>query len=100
VGLVEERQLGELAQHVEHVLLRVAHGGWCSLAGVAEKEAPEILEIAGREVRITHPGKLFFARERRLSKLELVRYYLSVAEGALRGIRDRPIVLQGFVHGA
>jgi len=67
---------------------------------VAEKEAPEILEIAGREVRITHPGKLVFSREARLSKLDLVRYYLSVAEGALRGVRDRPIVLKRFVHGA
>jgi DNA ligase D-like protein (predicted polymerase) len=67
---------------------------------MAEKDPPELLAIAGREVRITHPSKLYFSRERRLSKLDLVRYYLSVADGALRGIRDRPLVLKRFVHGA
>jgi DNA ligase D-like protein (predicted polymerase) len=67
---------------------------------VAEKEAPRILEIEGREVRITSPSKLYFSRQRRLTKLELVEYYLSVAEGALAGIRDRPIVLKRFVDGA
>jgi len=67
---------------------------------VAEKEAPELLEVAGREVRITNPSKLYFSRQVRLSKLDLVRYYLSVADGALQGIRDRPIVLKRFVDGA
>ncbi len=56
--------------------------------------------IEGREVRITHPGKLYFSREARLSKMDLVRYYLSVAGGALAGVRDRPIVLKRFVNGA
>src|SRR5690606_33836737 len=55
---------------------------------------------AGREVRITHPSKLYFAREARLFKLDLAHYYLAVAEGALRGIRGRPIVLKRFVDGA
>lgn len=64
------------------------------------QEAHEILTIDGREVRITHPGKLYFSRETRLTKLELVRYYLSVAPGALAGIRDRPLVLKRFVDGA
>jgi bifunctional non-homologous end joining protein LigD len=67
---------------------------------VAEEEAPELFEIGGREVRVTHPSKLYFSRERRVTKLELVRYYLSVADGALAGIRDRPIVLKRFVDGA
>jgi DNA ligase D-like protein (predicted polymerase) len=67
---------------------------------VAKEEQPEVLSIGGREVRITHPSKLYFSREERLSKLDLVRYYLSVAEGALAGIRDRPIVLKRFVNGA
>jgi DNA ligase D-like protein (predicted polymerase) len=67
---------------------------------VAKEEAPEILSIAGREVRVTHPSKLYFSRETQLSKLDLVRYYLSVADGALGGIRDRPIVLKRFVNGA
>ncbi|HEX4564740.1 MAG TPA: DNA polymerase domain-containing protein [Solirubrobacteraceae bacterium] len=67
---------------------------------MAEKEAPEVLSIDGREVRITHPGKLYFSAQVRLSKLDVVRYYLAVADGALRGIRDRPIVLKRFVDGA
>jgi DNA ligase D-like protein (predicted polymerase) len=67
---------------------------------VAKEEPPALLEVAGREVRVTHPSKLYFTREARLSKLDLVQYYLAVAEGALAGIRDRPIVLKRFVHGA
>jgi bifunctional non-homologous end joining protein LigD len=63
-------------------------------------EAAQILQVAGREVRISHPGKPYFSREVKLSKLDLVNYYLSVAEGALAGIRDRPIVLKRFVDGA
>jgi bifunctional non-homologous end joining protein LigD len=67
---------------------------------VSKEEAPEVLEIEGREVRVTHPGKLYFSKEAKVSKIDLVRYYLSVAEGALAGIRDRPVVLKRFVHGA
>jgi DNA ligase D-like protein (predicted polymerase) len=67
---------------------------------VARKETAEILAIDGREVRVSNPDKPYFSREVKLSKLELVRYYLSVADGALRGIRDRPIVLKRFVDGA
>src|SRR5262245_21595141 len=59
-----------------------------------------MLSIDGREVAVTHPSKLYFSRDVRLTKLDLVRYYLSVAEGALQGIRDRPIVLKRFVDGA
>jgi len=51
-------------------------------------------------VRISHPDKPYFSREVRLTKLDLVRYYLAVAPGALGGIRDRPIVLKRFVNGA
>jgi bifunctional non-homologous end joining protein LigD len=60
----------------------------------------EVLSIEGREVRITNPNKLYFSKETRLTKLEIVRYYLSIAPGALAGIRDRPIVLKRFVDGA
>ena len=67
---------------------------------MAEKDPPHLLEIEGREVRITNPNKLYFSREKRITKLEVVQYYLSVAEGALLGIRDRPIVLKRFVDGA
>jgi DNA ligase D-like protein (predicted polymerase) len=67
---------------------------------VAKEEEPEILSLGDREVRITHPSKAYFSKETRLSKREIVRYYLAVAEGALNGIRDRPIVLKRFVNGA
>jgi DNA ligase D-like protein (predicted polymerase) len=67
---------------------------------VAKEEPAEVIVVAGREVRITNPSKLYFSRELQLTKLELVRYYLSVADGAVAGIRDRPIVLKRFVDGA
>ena len=67
---------------------------------MGKTDAAEILSIDGREVRVTHPSKLYFSRQTKLSKLDLVRYYLSVAPGALTGIRDRPIVLKRFVDGA
>lgn len=63
-----------------------------------KKEPPEMLEVAGHEVRITSPSRVYFP-ELELTKLELVRYYLAVAEGAVRGIADRPIVLKRFVNG-
>ena len=59
-----------------------------------------MLSIDGREVHVTHPDKLYFSSQVRATKLDLVRYYLSVAPGALVGIRDRPIVLKRFVNGA
>jgi bifunctional non-homologous end joining protein LigD len=64
------------------------------------KEASEVLSIEGREVQITHPDKAYFSTQAKVSKIDLVRYYLSVAPGALAGIRDRPIVLKRFVNGA
>jgi DNA ligase D-like protein (predicted polymerase) len=67
---------------------------------VKHEEAAEVLSIDGREVRVTHPDKLYFSKQVKLSKLDIVQYYLSVAEGALGGIRDRPIVLKRFVNGA
>ena len=63
-------------------------------------EPAEVLVIEGREVRVTHPSKLYFSRQVHLSKLDLVRYYLAVAPGALGGVRDRPLVLKRFVNGA
>jgi bifunctional non-homologous end joining protein LigD len=64
------------------------------------KDQAEVLSIEGQEVRVTHPDKPYFSRQTKLSKIDLVRYYLSVAPGALAGIRDRPIVLKRFVNGA
>ncbi len=67
---------------------------------VGQEEAPVILSLSGREVAITHPSKPYFTRQVRLNKLDIVKYFLAVAEGALSGIRDRPIVLKRFVNGA
>ena len=50
-------------------------------------------------VKVTHPSKVYF-KVAGVTKLDLVRYYLSGAEGALRPIRNRPIVLKRFVDGA
>ena len=65
-----------------------------------KEDATELLSIDGREVRISNPGKLYFSKQTKVSKLDLVRYYLSIAPGALAGIRDRPIVLKRYVNGA
>jgi len=67
---------------------------------MAATDGSEFLTIEGREVRVSNPDKLYFSREAKLTKLDLVRYYLSVAPGALAGTRDRPIVLKRFVNGA
>ena len=57
------------------------------------------IAIAGREVTITNPAKVFFPRTG-YTKLDLANYYAAVAEGALRGIAGRPIVLKRYVNGA
>jgi bifunctional non-homologous end joining protein LigD len=62
-------------------------------------EREETLEVAGRQVTITNPDKVFFPRSG-YTKLDLVRYYLAVAEGALRGVAGRPMALKRFVNGA
>src|SRR5213593_60233 len=59
----------------------------------------EILEVAGREVTITNPDKVFFPRTGH-TKLDLVRYYLAVADGALRGVAGRPMALKRYPNGA
>jgi DNA ligase D-like protein (predicted polymerase) len=64
------------------------------------KPEEEWIEVAGRSVRISNPHKPYFTSGVQLSKIDIVRYYLSVAGGALNGIRNRPIVLKRFVDGA
>ena len=56
------------------------------------------LEVEDREVVVTNPDKVFFP-DPGITKLDLVRYYLSVAEGALRGIRARPMNLKRYPNG-
>ena len=60
----------------------------------------ELLEIGDHTVRISSPSKPYFTQGVNLTKLDIVRYFLAVAPGALRGIVDRPIVLKRFVNGA
>ncbi len=59
----------------------------------------EVLEVGGREVTVTNPDKVYFPRAGH-TKLDLVRYFLAVADGALVGIRGRPMALKRFVDGA
>jgi DNA ligase D-like protein (predicted polymerase) len=59
----------------------------------------EIVEVAGRAVPVSNPDKVYFPRTGH-TKRDLVRYYLSVADGALRGAGGRPMVLKRFVNGA
>ena len=63
------------------------------------KARPAVVELAGCEVVITNPDKPFFPQAGH-TKLDLVRYYMAVAEGALRGVAGRPIVLKRYVDGA
>nr|WP_156624685.1 DNA polymerase domain-containing protein [Mycobacterium sp. 852002-30065_SCH5024008] len=63
---------------------------------------PVSLEVDGRQVSITHPDKVVFEAHGGTgphTKLDLVHYYLSVAEGALRGAAGRPMILKRFVKG-
>jgi DNA ligase D len=65
---------------------------------VAGKDV-EVLELAGREVRITSPGKVLFP-ERGETKLDLVRYYASIEEPLMRAMGGRPVLMQRFPQGA
>ncbi|HKS49690.1 MAG TPA: non-homologous end-joining DNA ligase [Amycolatopsis sp.] len=57
------------------------------------------LDIDGREVKISHPEKVFFAK-RGETKLDLVRYYQAVAEPLLRTLRGRPLLMERYPEGA
>src|SRR5918995_2516268 len=59
----------------------------------------EVLRVGDREVTVTNPSKVFFAGTG-TTKLDLVRYYLAVAAGALTGAGGRPMALKRFVNGA
>lgn len=60
--------------------------------------APKYLTVGGARVPITHPDKIVFG-DIGVTKLDLMHYYDAVAEGALRGVRDRPMILKRFVKG-
>ena len=63
------------------------------------KPQQAVLEAAGRDVVITNPEKVMFPQAGH-TKLDVAKYYLAVADGALRGIAGRPIVLKRYVNGA
>jgi DNA ligase D-like protein (predicted polymerase) len=65
---------------------------------MAPKAEPAVVTAAGREVTVSNPGKVYFP-EAGITKLEVVRYYLAVAEGALRGAGGRPNVLVRYADG-
>ena len=67
---------------------------------MAKKQAAEVLTVNGRTIQVSNPDKLYFSRDVKLTKLQVVQYYLSVADGAVRGARDRPNMLKRFVNGA
>jgi DNA ligase D len=70
-----------------------------STVGSVPSANVHVLEIAGQEVRITSPGKVLFP-ERGETKLDLIEYYLSVADPVLRTMGGRPVLMQRFPQGA
>src|SRR2546429_8168712 len=71
------------------------------LRGKAPKRAsaePELIVIGGREIAVSNPTKVLFPKPK-YTKGDVVRYYLAVAEGALRGAGDRPNVLVRYPNG-
>jgi DNA ligase D len=64
----------------------------------AKKAEPALIDVAGQEVRVSNPGKLFFP-ERKLTKLDLVNYYVECEQAVVRGLRERPTVMKRWVDG-
>jgi bifunctional non-homologous end joining protein LigD len=67
-------------------------------ARASSKAAAEVLTVSGKEVSVSNPQKVLFP-EPNLTKLDLVQYYLAVADGALRGAGGRPNVLVRYPNG-
>ena len=65
---------------------------------VASRAEPEVLTVAGREVAVSNPNKVLFP-DAGYTKLDLVRYYLVVADGAIRAAGNRPNVLVRYPNG-
>jgi bifunctional non-homologous end joining protein LigD len=64
----------------------------------AAKSKHTTLEVSGREVRLSNPGKLFFPKPK-LTKLDLAEYYIAVEEAAVNQLRERPGTMKRFVDG-
>src|SRR5687767_8577046 len=65
---------------------------------MAKKAPGHVLHLAGREVQVSNPDKIYFP-EAGVTKRQLAEYYVAVGEGALRGIARRPLVLKRYVNG-
>src|SRR6476661_2928551 len=68
------------------------------MAGAKDTSPPVELDVDGRTVRITHPERVYFPAIG-ATKLDLARYYLSVGEGIVRAVRERPCMLHRFPEG-
>ena len=90
--------LGAIRCALDDLEPRLLDGARRSRLGSGMADA-EVLELAGREVRITSPDKVLFA-ERGETKLDLVRYYAAVAEPLMRTMGGRPVLMQRFPQGA
>jgi DNA ligase D-like protein (predicted polymerase) len=73
-------------------------GESASKSRAREKGEHETVAVAGRELRVSSPGKLFFP-ERGLTKLDVVNYYVQCHEAVLLGLRERPCVMKRWVDG-
>src|SRR3954452_214020 len=67
-------------------------------SAVVAKSDSTTLEVAGREVRLSNPGKVYFPRPG-WTKLDLARYYVDLADAVLVHVRERPTVMKRFVNG-
>jgi bifunctional non-homologous end joining protein LigD len=65
---------------------------------MAAKSEYTLLEVAGREVRLSNPGKVYFPKPG-WTKLDVVEYYLAAADAVLIHLRERPTVMKRFVNG-
>jgi bifunctional non-homologous end joining protein LigD len=65
---------------------------------MAERDGRELVDVEGRQIAISNPRKMLFPGPR-YTKLDLVRYYLAVAPGALRAAGGRPNMLVRYPDG-
>lgn len=81
--------------------MRNSNGGPSALpypVSVAAKTPPTVLDVGGHQVSVSNPDKVYFP-EAGITKIEVVQYYLSVAEGALKHAGGRPNVLVRYANG-
>jgi bifunctional non-homologous end joining protein LigD len=77
----------------------MTHVWRCScILGIVGKTEQEVIVVSGREIAVSNPRKVLFPQTG-YTKLDVVRYYLAVAEGALRCAGDRPNVLVRYPNG-